>query len=112
MIGSVLDFNEGSLFQMVSYLHDKECSSPLIGTDAGNGENVIGNSSRPHSSTSAELETGMSAFTVQPQIVQQTVPTRTKETRFTTSLNSHPHNYSVSVVIVEANFPCQHWFIH
>nr|XP_031845470.1 zinc finger SWIM domain-containing protein 8 isoform X2 [Nomia melanderi] len=74
--------NRPTKSEMVSYLHDEECSSPLTGTDAGNGENVISNSSRPHSSTSAELETGMSAFTVQPQIVQQTVPTRTKETRY------------------------------
>lgn len=70
-----------SSFQMTRYLHDEECSSPLAGTDAGNGDSVVGTSSRPHSSTSAELETGMSTFTVQPQIVQQPVPTRTKEIR-------------------------------
>lgn len=67
---------------MTRYLHDEECSSPLAGTDVGNGDSVVGTSSRPHSSTSAELETGMNTLTVQPQIVQQPVPTRTKETRF------------------------------
>ncbi|XP_076654799.1 zinc finger SWIM domain-containing dorado isoform X1 [Halictus rubicundus] len=65
------------------YLPDEECPIlPLVGTDAGNGDSVVGTSSRPHSSTSAELETGMSALTVQPQIVQHTVLTRTKETRY------------------------------
>lgn len=68
--------------EMVRYLHDEECSSPLAGTDVGNSDSIVGTSSRPHSSTSAELETGMSALTVQPQIVQQPVPTRTKETRY------------------------------
>lgn len=66
---------------MTRYLHDEECSSPLAGMDAGNGDSVVGTSSRPHSSTSAELETGMSALTVQTQIVQQPVPARAKETR-------------------------------
>ncbi|XP_015439816.1 PREDICTED: zinc finger SWIM domain-containing protein 8 [Dufourea novaeangliae] len=68
--------------EMVRYHHDEECSSPLVGTDVGNGDSVVGTSSRPHSSTSAELKTGMSALTVPPPIVQQTVPTRTKETRY------------------------------
>lgn len=71
---------------MTRYLHDEECSSPLAGMDAGNGGSVVGTSSRPHSSTSAELETGMSALTVQTQIVQQPVPARSKETR---SVNIH-----------------------
>ncbi|XP_076629191.1 zinc finger SWIM domain-containing dorado, partial [Colletes latitarsis] len=62
--------------------YDDECFSPLAGTDIGNGDSVVGTSSRPHSSTSAELETSMSALTVQPQIVQQPVSTRTKETRY------------------------------
>lgn len=64
-------------------VHDDECSSPLAGTDnGGNADNIVGGSSRPHSSTSAELESGMSALTVQPQIVQPSVPIRTKETRY------------------------------
>lgn len=67
---------------MTRCVHDEECSSPLTGADnSGNGDNIVGASSRPHSSTSAEIESGMSALTV-PQIVQPPVPIRTKETRF------------------------------
>lgn len=65
---------------MARFAHDEERSSPLAGTDGG--ENIIGANSRPHSSTSAELESGMSALTIQPQIVQPPVPIRTKETRY------------------------------
>lgn len=65
---------------MARFVHDEERSSPLAGTDNG-GENIIGANSRPHSSTSAELEGGMSALTIQPQIVQPPVPIRTKEAR-------------------------------
>lgn len=69
-------------------VHDEERSSPLTGTDnGGNGDNIVGGSSRPHSSTSAELESGMSALTVQPQIVQPSVPIRTKETRYVPVMN-------------------------
>jgi len=60
-------------------VHDEECSSSLAGTD--NGDNIVGTSSRPHSSTSAELESSMNALTLQPPIVQPPVPIRTKETR-------------------------------
>ncbi|XP_034935813.1 zinc finger SWIM domain-containing protein 8 isoform X2 [Chelonus insularis] len=61
----------------------KTCSSPLAGTDAsGSGDGIAGTSSRPHSSTSAELEAGISALTVQPQPAQPPVSTRTKETRY------------------------------
>lgn len=68
---------------MTRCVHDEECSSPLTGVDnGGNGDNTVGASSRPHSSTSAELESGMSALTIQPQIVQPPVPIRTKETRY------------------------------
>lgn len=66
---------------MARFVHDEERSSPLAGTDNG-GENIIGPNSRPHSSTSAELESGINALTVQPQIVQPPVPIRTKETRY------------------------------
>lgn len=67
---------------MARFVHDEERSSPLNGTDnGGNGDNIVGTSSRPHSSTSAELESGISALTIQPQIVQPPVPIRTKETR-------------------------------
>ncbi|XP_034174231.1 zinc finger SWIM domain-containing dorado isoform X1 [Osmia lignaria lignaria] len=82
ILSSYYTSNPPTKNEMARYLHDEECSSPLAGTDAGNGDSVVGTSSRPHSSTSAELETGMSALTVQPQIVQQPVPTRTKETRY------------------------------
>jgi len=67
---------------MARFIHDEECSSSLTGTDnGGNCDNLIGASSRPHSSTSAELENSISALTIQPQIVQPSVPIRTKETR-------------------------------
>lgn len=68
---------------MARFVHDEERSSPLAGTD-NNGENLslVGANSRPHSSTSAELEGGMSALTIQPQIVQPPVPIRTKEARY------------------------------
>lgn len=67
---------------MARFIHDEECSSSLAGTDnGGNCDNIIGASSRPHSSTSAELENSISALTIQPQIVQPSVPIRTKETR-------------------------------
>jgi len=65
---------------MARFVHDEERSSPLAGTD-NSGENIIGANSRPHSSTSAELEGGITALSVQPQIVQPPVPIRTKETR-------------------------------
>jgi len=65
---------------MARFVHDEERSSPLAGTDNGS-ENIIGANSRPHSSTSAELEGGISALNIQPQIVQPPVPIRTKETR-------------------------------
>uniref|UniRef100_V9IFT2 Uncharacterized protein n=1 Tax=Apis cerana TaxID=7461 RepID=V9IFT2_APICE len=82
ILSSYYTSNPPTKSEMTRYLHDEECSSPLAGTDAGNGDSVVGTSSRPHSSTSAELETGMNTLTVQPQIVQQPVPTRTKETRY------------------------------
>ncbi|CAK9795279.1 Zinc finger SWIM domain-containing protein 8 homolog [Anthophora quadrimaculata] len=81
ILSSYYTSNPPTKSEMARYLHDEECSSPLAGMDAGNGDSVVGNSSRPHSSTSAELEC-MSALTVQPQIVQQPVPARTKETRY------------------------------
>jgi len=66
---------------MARFVHDEERSSPLAGTD-NSGENIIGANSRPHSSTSAELEGGINALSVQSQIVQPPVPIRTKETRY------------------------------
>jgi hypothetical protein len=59
----------------------KTCSSPLIGNDANCNDGIIGSSSRPHSSTSAELESGMNTITIQPQPTQPPVSTRTKEPR-------------------------------
>lgn len=77
---------------MARFVHDEERSSPLNGTDnGGNGDNIIGTSSRPHSSTSAELE-NISAITIQPPIVQPPVPIRTKETRCVFCENMHVHN--------------------
>ncbi|XP_043499064.1 zinc finger SWIM domain-containing protein 8 homolog isoform X7 [Polistes fuscatus] len=67
--------------EMTNHLREDECLSPLTGTDVGNGDNAISNGSRPHSSTSAELESSMNALTLQPPLVQ-TVPTRNKETRY------------------------------
>lgn len=58
------------------------CSPPGLGAEPqGSGEGVGGVNSRPHSSTSAELDTSMSALTVQPQPTQQQVLTRGKENR-------------------------------
>ncbi|KOC70003.1 Zinc finger SWIM domain-containing protein KIAA0913, partial [Habropoda laboriosa] len=72
--------------EIARYHHDEEYFSLLAGMDAGNGDSVIfdGSSSccwQPHSSTSAELEC-MSALTVQPQMVQPPVSTRTKDIRY------------------------------
>lgn len=70
-------------FQLTNFRREKACSSPLTGAEASSSnEGIMGANSRPHSSTSAELETGMSALTVQPQPAQQSVSTRTKENRF------------------------------
>lgn len=66
---------------MARFVHDEERSSPLGTDNGGNGDNIVGTSSRPHSSTSAELENGISTLTIQPPIVQPPVPIRTKETR-------------------------------
>ncbi|KMQ94255.1 zinc finger swim domain-containing protein [Lasius niger] len=83
ILSSYYTSNPPTKSEMARFVHDEERSSPLNGTDnGGNGDNIVGTSSRPHSSTSAELESGISALTIQPQIVQPPVPIRTKETRY------------------------------
>ncbi|XP_032671069.1 zinc finger SWIM domain-containing protein 8 isoform X2 [Odontomachus brunneus] len=80
ILSSYYTSNPPTKSEMSRCVHDDERSSPLAGTDnGGNADNIVGGSSRPHSSTSAELESGMSALTIQPQIVQPSVPIRTKE---------------------------------
>lgn len=66
----------------MSFRRDKTCSSPLTGEASNSGEGAVGTSSRPHSSISAEMEAGMSAMTVQPQPMLQTVSTRSKENKY------------------------------
>ncbi|XP_024943377.1 zinc finger SWIM domain-containing protein 8 isoform X1 [Cephus cinctus] len=83
ILSSYYSSNPPTKSQLAGFRREKACSSPLTGTEAGgNGDSVAGASSRPHSSTSAELENGINALTVQPQPAQQPVPTRTKETRY------------------------------
>ncbi|XP_020294167.1 zinc finger SWIM domain-containing protein 8 [Pseudomyrmex gracilis] len=82
ILSSYYTANPPTKSESMRYVHDEECSSPLVGTDyGGNGDNIVGSSSRPHSSTSAELE-NMNVLTIQPPIVQPTVPIRTKELRY------------------------------
>lgn len=66
----------------MGFRRDKTCSSPLTGEASSSNEGAVGASSRPHSSTSAELEAGMSAMSVQPQPVQQNVSMRSKENKY------------------------------
>lgn len=81
IVSSYYSSNPPTKSQLASFRR-RACSSPLAGTDvSGSNDGIAGTSSRPHSSTSAELETGMSALTVQPQPTQPPVSTRTKETR-------------------------------
>ncbi|XP_014298528.2 zinc finger SWIM domain-containing protein 8 homolog [Microplitis demolitor] len=83
IVSSYYSSNPPTKSQLASFRRAKVCSSPLTGTDvSGSGDGIAGTSSRPHSSTSAELEAGMSALTVQPQTSQPPVSTRTKETRY------------------------------
>ncbi|EGI60930.1 Zinc finger SWIM domain-containing protein [Acromyrmex echinatior] len=81
ILSSYYTANPPTKSEMTRFVHDEERSSPLAGTDNG-GENIIGANSRPHSSTSAELDGGINALPIQPQIVQLPVPIRTKETRY------------------------------
>lgn len=82
----VCETNVKFVVQLAGFRRAKACSSPLVGTDAGgNCDSGAGTSSRPHSSTSAELESGISTLTVQPQPTQPPVSTRTKETRWETN---------------------------
>ncbi|XP_023288160.1 zinc finger SWIM domain-containing protein 8 isoform X2 [Orussus abietinus] len=82
ILSSYYSSNPPTKSQLAGLRREEACSSPLTGTEAGNGDNVVGVSSRPHSSTSAELENGMNTLTIQPQPAQPPVPTRTKETRY------------------------------
>lgn len=83
IVSSYYSSNPPTKSQLANFRRAKACSSPLAGGVDSNviGDGIAGTSSRPHSSTSAELETGMSALTVQPQPTQPPVSTRTKETR-------------------------------
>lgn len=83
IVSSYYSSNPPTTSQLAGLRRARTSSSPLTGNDVVNGSNdgLVGTSSRPHSSTSAELETGMSALTVQPQPTQPPVSTRTKETR-------------------------------
>ncbi|XP_011305691.1 zinc finger SWIM domain-containing protein 8 isoform X1 [Fopius arisanus] len=81
IVSSYYSSNPPTTSQLAGFRRAKACSSPLSSKDATMSDNLAGTSSRPHSSTSAELEAGMSALTVQPQPSQAPVSTRTKETR-------------------------------
>lgn len=82
IVSSYYSSNPPTKSQLSGLRREKSCLSPLTGPEAsGANECMVGMNSRPHSSTSAELETGMSALTVQPQPAQQSVPNRTKENK-------------------------------
>ncbi|XP_011500234.1 PREDICTED: zinc finger SWIM domain-containing protein 8 [Ceratosolen solmsi marchali] len=80
IVSSYYSSNPPTKSQLSNFRREKACSSPLTGPEASSSnEGVLSANSRPHSSTSAELETSMSTLTVQPQPAQQSVSTRTKE---------------------------------
>lgn len=67
---------------MAGFRCEEARASPLAGVEStGNGDGALGANSRPHSSTSAELENGMNTLTLQPQTAQQQALARNKETR-------------------------------
>ncbi|XP_012251100.2 zinc finger SWIM domain-containing protein 8 homolog isoform X2 [Athalia rosae] len=83
ILSSSYSSNPPTKSQMTAFRCEEARASPLAGVEtSGNGDGTLGTNSRPHSSTSAELESGMNTLTLQPQTAQQQVPTRTKETRF------------------------------
>ncbi|XP_068989198.1 zinc finger SWIM domain-containing protein 8 homolog isoform X2 [Neodiprion pinetum] len=83
ILSSYYSSNPPTKSQMAGFRCEEARASPLTGIETtGNGDGALGANSRPHSSTSAEIESGMSTLTVQPQTAQQQAPARTKETRF------------------------------
>ncbi|XP_032453263.1 zinc finger SWIM domain-containing protein 8 isoform X6 [Nasonia vitripennis] len=103
IVSSYYSSNPPTKSQLSGLRREKTCLSPLTGPEAsGANECMVGVNSRPHSSTSAELETGMSALSVQPQPAQQSVPNRTKEN------NSSRHRYkSKRASIAKPSIPNQ-----
>uniref|UniRef100_A0ABD2X903 SWIM-type domain-containing protein n=1 Tax=Trichogramma kaykai TaxID=54128 RepID=A0ABD2X903_9HYME len=81
IVASYYSSNPPSRSQLMYFRRDRTCSSPQTHDSSGaaNSENALGLNSRPHSSTSAELESGMSGLTIQPTATAQTVNTRAKE---------------------------------
>ncbi|XP_043461539.1 zinc finger SWIM domain-containing protein 8 homolog isoform X1 [Leptopilina heterotoma] len=91
IVSSYYSSNPPTRSQLADFRREKSCSSPLTGAEANNStDGIAGTSSRPHSSTSAELEAGISAMTVQPQTPQQPLPSRTKEPRYKNKRASIP----------------------